>query len=150
MPQTVQCLLGSGSVNVRRSLYPKQDPPSGDWLLALHRKSHDGYWLDCRQARVVTRRGMLPFFITSTWRTCRGVWIVPNTLLQIRLRILSRISLWVYTSRFTILLADTMVYIICWLEVRWILLHTKHSIQFIYSMYQSRANDCKYHGKDGI
>ena len=41
-------------------------PPSGDWALALHRKSHDGYWLDYRQARVVTRRGMLPFLIIAT------------------------------------------------------------------------------------
>ena len=46
---------------MRRSLFLKQDPPSGDWALALHRKSHDGCWLECRQARVVTRRGMLPF-----------------------------------------------------------------------------------------
>ena len=30
-------------------------PMSGDWVLALHQKSHDGYRLDCKQARVVTR-----------------------------------------------------------------------------------------------
>ena len=50
----------------RRSHYRKQDPPFGDWALALHRKSHGGYWLDCRQARVVTRRGMLLFLIIAT------------------------------------------------------------------------------------
>ena len=32
----------------RRSLYLKQHPPSGDWALALHQKSHGGYWLDCK------------------------------------------------------------------------------------------------------
>ena len=48
-------------------------PPSGDWALALHRKSHDGCWLDCRQARVVTRRGMLLFLIIAIWRVCRCV-----------------------------------------------------------------------------
>ena len=54
-------------VNVKRSLYLEQDPPSGDWVLALHRKNHDGYWLDCKQARVVTRRKeMLQFFIIAT------------------------------------------------------------------------------------
>ena len=46
--------------------YLKQDPPSGDWAVALHRKIHDAYWLDCKQARVVTRRGMLPFLIIAT------------------------------------------------------------------------------------
>ena len=29
---------------------PQARSPSGDWMLALHRKSHDRYWLDCRQA----------------------------------------------------------------------------------------------------
>ena len=55
-----------GGVNVKRSLYLKQDPPSGDCVLVLHRKSHDGYWLDCKQARVVTRKEMLPFLIIAT------------------------------------------------------------------------------------
>ena len=36
-----------------------QEPPSGDWVLALHRKIHDGYWLDCKQARVVTRNAAI-------------------------------------------------------------------------------------------
>ena len=48
------------------SFYLKQDPPSGDWVLALHRKNHDGYWSDCKQASVVTRKEMLPFFIIAT------------------------------------------------------------------------------------
>ena len=62
----VQCLPGFGGVNVKRFLYLKQDTPSGDWVLALLRKSHDGYWLDCKQARVVTRKEMLPFLIIVT------------------------------------------------------------------------------------
>ena len=36
---------------MRRSLYLKQDPPCGDWALALHQKSHHGYWLDCKQGK---------------------------------------------------------------------------------------------------
>ena len=51
---------------MKRSLYLKQDPPSGDWVLALHRKSHDGYWLDCKQASMVTRKEMVPFLIIAT------------------------------------------------------------------------------------
>ena len=64
--RTVQSLSGFGGVNVKRSLYLEQDPPSGDWVLALHQKSQDGYWLDCKQARVVTRKEMLPFWIIAT------------------------------------------------------------------------------------
>ena len=36
-------------------------------------ENHDGYWLDCKQARVVTRRGILPFLIIATRRICRCV-----------------------------------------------------------------------------
>ena len=44
----------------------EQDAPSGDWVLVLHQKSHDEYWLDCKHSRVVTRNEMLPFLIIAT------------------------------------------------------------------------------------
>ena len=36
---------------MKRSLYLKQDLPSGDWVLALHRKSYDGYSLDLQTGK---------------------------------------------------------------------------------------------------
>ena len=45
-----------GGVNVKCSLYLEQDPLSGDWV----------YWLDCKEAKVVSRKEMLPFLIIET------------------------------------------------------------------------------------
>ena len=43
-------LLGFGDVNVKRSLHLKQDPPSSNWVLALHQKSTMGTgWIANRQ-----------------------------------------------------------------------------------------------------
>ena len=49
-------------INVKRTLHVKQDPLYGDYVLILHRKNLDVYWLDCKRKIVVIRRKMLPLF----------------------------------------------------------------------------------------